>query len=153
MSYSQIRSYFKNEIASVYPDMQEWREALVFDNSENIPRSLLESRYHIELTTLTSTPATDIHTEDIGTVVLTLFKSGYNDPPGALDELLDKAQCIKVQLINPQNVETYKAANDGNIDAVELNSLSAGEIAVSNDNIVKVALEFSVRLFFGVTQP
>lgn len=153
MSYSQVRSYFNNEIPTAVPGMTEWRDALVFDNAENIPRSLLEAKYHIEFSLLSSTPAQDKSTEDSANIIVTIFKSGFNDPIGALDELMDKAQCIKQQVINPLNVEAYKSANSGDIDAVELVGISSGEIAVSNDNIVKVALEFNVRLFFGITQP
>ena len=153
MSYSQIRSYFNTEIPKAVSDLSEWRDALVFDNAENIPKSLLEARYHIEFSTLSSTAAQDLSTEDSATIVVTIFKSAFNDPAGGLDELMDKALCIKHQCINPLNVESYKSTNNGNIDAVELVSISSGEIAFSNDNIIKVALEFNVRLFFGIKQP
>lgn len=152
MSYSNIRKYFNQQIQTAKPDLKEWREALVFEDASNIPSTLLDSRYHIEVGPWSSTPAQDLSVEDQFTVVLTIFSKGFTDPLAALDNLLDDSLCIKAQLINPVNVEAYKNANGGQIEAVENTGGTPAEIASSNDNIIKIALEFNVRLYFGVKQ-
>jgi len=146
MSYSQIRKYFNGEILKVEPDFKEWRDALVVSDAQNIPNTLLDTRYHIEVGAVTSTPAQDLSVEDQGTVILTLFRRGFNNPLLALDSLLDSAHCIRHQLINPQNIQTF----NGDIDAVESVSITPSEIDASNDNTIQVQLEFNVRMYFCV---
>lgn len=133
---------------SVEPTFKEWTDSL--DNIGNIPKTLLDKSYHITLGTDSSTPATDIHIEDNFSATITVFKRAYNSPVTARDELLQTANCIRLDVINPLNVEAYKVANDGNIESVVSVSLTPGEIDASNDNIIQVQIEFNVRLFFGV---
>ena len=151
-SYSSIRKYFNERVGFVDSDLKEWRDALVFEDASNIPSTLLGSRYHIEIGSWSSTPAQDLSVQDSFIVKLTIFKKGFTDPSSALDSLLDKSLCIKSDLVNPQNVEVFKVANTSAIEAVENISGSPGEIDSTNDNIIKIALEFNVRLFFGVIQ-
>lgn len=152
MSYSKIRTYFNQQIQTFDPDMKEWRDALVFEDVSNIPSTLLGTRYHLEIGPWTSTPAQDKSVHDEFTVILTIFSKGFTDPLTALDNLLDEALCIKHQLINPVNIEAFKTTNGGQIDAVENVSGEPSEIASTNDNIIKIALEFNVRMYFGVIQ-
>ena len=146
--YSDIRKYFQERVRAHDPDLKEWKDALVFDDANNIPSTLLNTRYHIEIGSWSSTPAQDLSVQDQFTVTLTLFKKGYTTPQDALDSLLDEALNVRHELINPKNVETFKEANDSAILAVENTSGSPTEIDASNDNIIKIALEFNVRLYF-----
>jgi len=152
MSYSKIRTYFNQQIQAFDSDLKEWRDALVFEDASNIPSTLLGTRYHLEIGPWTSTPAQDKSVHDEFTVILTIFSKGFTDPLMALDNLLDEALCIKHQLINPVNIEAFKTANGGQIEAVENVSGEPAEIASTNDNIIKIALEFNVRMYFGVIQ-
>lgn len=148
--YSQIRQYFKERISVADSNLKEWRDALVFEDANNIPSSLLDSRYHIEIGSWASTPAQDLSVQDQFSVTLTIFKKGFTDPTAALDNLLDDSLCIRHELINPKNVESFKSGNSSAIEAVENISGTPAEIDSNNDNIVKIALEFNVRLYFGV---
>jgi hypothetical protein len=147
-NYSDIRKYFNERVKAEDNSLKEWKDALVFEDASNIPSSILDNRYHIELSNWSSTPANDTSVEDRFTVVLTIFKKGFTTPQDSLDNLLDKALCIRHGLINPKNVESFKVANSSGMDAVENLSGSPGEIDISNDNIIKIALEFNVRLYF-----
>jgi len=151
-AYSDIRKYFREQIRLVDSDLKEWKDALVFDDASNIPTTLLDKRYHVEIGDWASSPAQDLSVQDRFTVTLTIFKKGFTAPNDALDSLLDDALCLRHQLINPQNVETFKQANSSAIEAVENISGQPSEIDSSNDNIIKIALEFNVRLYFGVIQ-
>jgi hypothetical protein len=147
MSYSDIRTYFQGRVEGFKSDFKEWKDALVFEDTNNIPTTLLDSRYHIEFNSLASSPASDKIVEDSWQVNLSLFKNGANKPQDALDELLDDAFCIKSSIIDPRNVEAHKVANNSFIEAAELVSLTPGAIELSNDNIVKVLMQFNVRLY------
>jgi hypothetical protein len=146
--YSDIRKYFKERIAASDSDLKEWKDALVFDDANNIPTTLLNTRYHIAINSWTSSPAQDQSVHDQFSITLTLLKKGFTEPQDALDDLLDKVLDIRHELINPLNVEAFKIANNSAILAVENTSGAAGEIDSTNDNTVKVALEFNVRLYF-----
>jgi hypothetical protein len=148
--YSQIRQYFKEQILAVNGSLKEWRGAIVFDDTDNIPSSLLGTSYHIEIANWLSTPAQDRSVQDQFTVRLTIFKKGFTDPLTALDNLLDDSFCIRQQLINPLNVESFKSGNSSAIEAVENISGNPSAIDSTNDNIIKIALEFNVRLYFSV---
>jgi hypothetical protein len=141
MSLSQIRNYINQRMAVVEPDFQEWQDAL---NLDNIPRTLLDKTYHIAINTVTSTPQTDMHIEDSGSATITIFKRTFNDEVGARDTVLDTAHCIRMDLIKPLNVNAFS----GDIDAVESVTIVNEEIDVSNDNVIKVEMEFNFRLFF-----
>lgn len=147
-NYSDIRKYFNERVKAEDSSLKEWKDALIFEDAANIPSSILDNRYHIEISNWTSTPANDTAVEDRFTVVLTIFKKGFTTPQDSLDNLLDKALCIRHSLINPKNVESFKVINSSQIDAVENLSGSTGEIDSSNDNTIKIALEFNVRLYF-----
>ncbi len=145
---TQVRGYLNTRMSSVEPTFKEWTDSL--DNIGNIPKTLLDKSYHITLGVDSSTPQDDRHIEDNFNVVITVFKRAYNAPVSARDELLQTANCIRLDVINPLNVETYKSANDGNIESVSSISIAPSEIDVSNDNIIQVQIEFNVRLFIGV---
>ena len=126
--YSQIRKYFRERILAANSDLKEWRDALVFDDANNIPSTLLDSRYHIEIGSWTSTPAQDLSVQDQFSVRLTIFKKGFTDPTSALDNLLDESLFIRHELINPLNVESFKSGNSSAIEAVENISGTSAEI-------------------------
>ena len=144
MSLSQVRTYFNQEIIKVSPDRSEWRDAF---NIENVPRTLLNKRYHIDTTSVASSPQSDHHVEDNFAVTVTIWKQGFNEVATALDELLDEAHCIRMQLINPRNVNDFA----GDIDRVDSVSIEPTAFDDSNDNIVQMDMIFNVVLFFGTT--
>ena len=149
MSYSQIRNYFNQKIQSYNSDFKEWRGALVYDDAQNIPSTTLNTYYHVELNSMSSTGAQDVLVQDAWTVNLTILKFGARDPLSALDEILDSAFCIKTEIIDPRNVEQFKASNDGDIEAIELASITPSAIDASNDNSIKVQLQFNVRMYYS----
>ena len=148
MSLSQIRSYFNTQVLATKPNFKEWLDAF---NVENIPRTVIDRTYHIDIGIDSSTQG-DVSIEEDVTVIVSIFKQAFNTPVEARDSLLDVAHCLRLALIKPLNVEVYKVANSGDIDAVTSASIVPSEIEESNDNIVKVELTFNVRLFFCSTK-
>lgn len=146
---TQVRSYINSRMAVVEPDFKEWKDSL--EDIGNIPKTLLDRSYHITLGVNTSTPQIDRHIEDDFSVVLSVFRRAYNSPVENRDTILQVANCIRLDIINHKNVEAFKLANDGNIEDVQSVSITPSEIEASNDNIIKVEIEFNVRLFFAIT--
>lgn len=146
---TQVRDYINTRMAVVEPTFKEWVESLEYIG--NIPKTLLDKTYHVDLLGLSSTPKTDSHIEDSFGVLVSIFKRTFNDQVGARDELLQTGNCIRLDMIKPTNIESYKFANDGNIEDVQSVSITPTEIDASNDNIIKLEIELNVRLFFGTT--
>lgn len=149
MSYSKIRTFFREQAVKVDPDFTEWRDALVFEDTENIPSTLLASRYHIEFGAMSSTPALDRTVQDQWPVIVTIFKNGANAPTNALDELMDKAFDLKTYCIDPQEITAFNDASEYCIEAIEVVSITPSALTTTNDNIVKIQIEFNVRLYFN----
>lgn len=145
---TQVRDYIKTRIESVFPDYSEWKASL--SEIGNIPQTRLDETYHITLGVNSSSQKIDRHIEDSFSVTVTTFKRGFNQSVEARDSALQASNCIRLDVINPDNVEAYKAANDGNIESVEAITMEPSEIEESNDNIIKIELELNVRLFFGI---
>jgi len=129
-------------MAVLEPDSKEWTDAF---NIENIPRTLLDNTYHILLGDTTSSSQNDLHIEDSMEVNITIFQRAYNSPVESRDTVLDRAQCIKMDLLNPRNVEAFNM----DIDAIEAVSVITEEIDLTNDNIVKATITITARLFYG----
>lgn len=142
MSLSQIRSYFNQGIQAELPGYVEWRDAF---NIANVPSTLLNNRYHIDIGSITSSPQNDRHVEDQASVTVTIWRHGFNDVAGSVDYLLDIADCIRARIIDPKNVHAFS----GDIDDVQIVSFTTTEINATNDNIVQVAINFNTRLFFS----
>lgn len=146
---SQVRDYIRSRMAVVEPTYQEWTDSL--ENIGNIPKTLLNRSYHITLNGASSSTNNDIFIEDVSNVTITIFKRGYTKPVEARDEVMQTANCIRLDLIDPENVEAYKAANDGNIEDVQSVRLTPSEIDITNDNVIQVEIELNLRLYIGIT--
>lgn len=138
MSLGAIRTYFNQRITSVDSNLSEWTDAF---NLENVPSTLLESKYHIGLGPSSSASGIDFHIRDDFTVNVTLWKRGLNNVPNAVDELLDEANCIRTDIINPRNIEDF------NQDILKISAIGIEieEIQASNDDVVQVQIIFEVR--------
>jgi len=146
---TQVRDYINTRMAIVEPTFTESVDSL--EDIGNIPKTKLDTSYQTTLSFISSTPKVDRLIEDSFTVLINIFKRGYNTPVLARDSLLQTANCIRLDLIDPLNIEAYKVANDGNIEDVVSVSITPSEIDATNDNIIKVEIELNVRLFFGTT--
>jgi len=146
---TQVRDYVNTRMAVVEPTFKEWVDSIT--DIGNIPLTLLDKAYHITLGPDSSSPLNDQWIEDSFSVTITIFKRAFNDLVGTRDAALQTANCIRLDLITPSNIENYKSINDGNIEAVESISLTPEQIDETNDSIIKIVIELNFRLFFGVT--
>lgn len=147
--YKQVRDYIKTRIAVSAPELKEWQNSLV--DVQNIPKHELDNAYQIEITSVASTPKVDQHVVDDCISIVTIYRRAFNRQLDVRDELLQLANCIRLDLITPENLENYKRDNDGNIEDVVSTTITPSEIDSSNDNIIKVEIGLNVRLYFGTT--
>lgn len=145
-NYTQVRDYVKFIISAVDSTLEEWTDALELGN---IPKTLLNRSYHINIGTITSTAKIDKHVEDSVPVTLTIFQRAFNQEVETKDTILQRANLLRLNLIAFTRLETYKFANDANIEDCQVLSMTPSAIDVSNDNIIQCELELNVRLFFG----
>lgn len=148
MSLSQVRRYFNQSITNQYSNYVEWTDAF---NIENIPRTLLNNRYHIGIGPISSTAKQDTHIVDSQSVTLTIWKSGFLNVSDARDEILNIAHAIRLKLINPVNIETFRASVNGEIQDVQSVSITPEVIDATNDNVIQVSIQFNVLMYFCAT--
>lgn len=139
MNWSDARSYFISRIAVTDPDLREWRDAF---NIENVPATLLDTFYQITFNGILSTPNQGGWVQDTINLTINIWKNGCDEPVDALDALLDKALCIRKDAIGSQAVEAF-----GFKGAVENVSVTPFPIDETNDNIIRVEIEFNIRNF------
>jgi len=146
---SQVRDYINTRMSVVEPTYQEWKGSL--EDIGNIPKTLLDRSYHITLNPTTSTEQSDNFIQETQNVFISVFKQGFTSSIEARDELMQIANCIRLDIINFKNVEDYKAANDGNIEKVVSIGVTPNDIDATNDNIIKATIEIDVVLFIATT--
>lgn len=144
MSLSQVRQYFRNRITEVDSDLVEWDEAF---NDANIPESLLPNRYHIAMSSISTSAPNDVFLEDAFQVDVKLFKKGFrSNGISAHDDLLDLADCLRQNCAQPLKLQLTN-----NLRGCEPNTILLEPIEDSNDNIIKITVGFNVRTFFKLT--
>ena len=139
MSLSGIRTYLKTRINTVDSDFKEHKDAF---NDENIGRSKFNKAYHITYGGLDSGELKDLITDDIMNMTVKLFFKGFRDTQNALDDAMDKANTIRLDIVNRTNY-----VNQTNIKNVYLSNMTP-ESLDSNDNHIVITLNFIVRLAY-----
>lgn len=138
MSISQVRTFIKKQIALVDPNLKEHLDL----SDENIPQTILDEHYHIEYGS-SSDSQDDNELQTSQSVTVKLFKRGFNKPITAMDTIIDKAHEIRRCIIS-----TTATLGDDMLK-VESISLTPEPIDETNDNTIKISLEFNIRLYFA----
>jgi len=138
MSLSQVRTFIKQQIALVDSSLKEHTDF----NEENIPQTQIDSFYMIEYGTISS-EHDDNSLADNFPVTVKLFKRGFKSPIVTLDSLMDAANEIRLCIVNTQ------AALTTNILDIEAISIFPEPINETNDNTIKISLEFNIKLYFA----
>ena len=148
MSYSKVRTYFNQVMNVVDPNSVEWTGALVYDDAQNIPDTIIDKSHHIEIGPISSSRGGGGVSTKSFLITLTIFKRGYNNPTDALDYLIDKAEDIECESENPKTIESFKDAEAITFEQVNSVSITPSEIEGTNDNTIKCALEFNITMLF-----
>jgi hypothetical protein len=98
MSLTDLRTYLKARIASVYPSLTEHDYPFT---SENVSSVNFDSVYHIEYETVSSELSGCYIYRDEFSVTIHFFKKGYGKVKTALDSLLAIVETVRDEISNP----------------------------------------------------
>lgn len=135
---SEIRSYIKSQIASADPNLKENKSAFFYND---IGETLIDRSYQIEINNVTSTLRTD-YREDSLDVVVNIFGYGYRDEITRYDELLDKAICIRDNIIDLKNFTGQSFIVDASADDIISEQLDG------DDNGFKININFTLAIAY-----
>jgi len=134
---SDIRAYFNEQVIMVDPDLLAYENDLFGNNDTTEPRA--EKYYNLVIGVNTPSRDGNSHWDEINTQ-LTIHSEETTDLIGAFDALYDKAIDIKDCIIDTKNYN--QRFND--IEFILLEPIEE----LTNDNSIKVRLEFIVRRNF-----
>ena len=140
MSISNIRSYFKSRIKDEIPTAVEHKDAF---NIENMIVSSRDKMYHIVYQNDSNLDTNgDLVTDNISVTITMLFK-GYKNTQATFDSTSNTVHNIKLR--------ASKIANYTNgIKRVVCDNILIEPADESNDNILQVTMQYSVRMDFNV---
>lgn len=139
---SQVRDYFRSRVSESNPNLKEWTDAL---NTENVPESLVDKSYHINISNFSGVDKNDSIISYSVPCVVTVWRKGFKDTIGAHDFLLNEANCL---ILNASQFLKINASE--NIRSVNPQSILVEGIDGSNDNIMKATITFNCVLFYNV---
>lgn len=135
---SELRSYIKSHIKAVDADLKENKSAF-YDS--DIGETIIDRSYQININNITNALRTDFR-EDQVEVLVSIFGHGYRDEIANYDDLVDKALCIRDNIIKLQNFSgQYNIVNAtaGTVTASQLDG---------NENTFKIDIDLVVTLAY-----
>jgi hypothetical protein len=141
MSFSTLRTYFEERMATVDSELKEWEDAF---NIENIPSSVLDKSWHIDFAPFSyKTGGAQTCLSFECPVTLNVFFKGYRNPKEAIDTALIFADAIIKECTKP-----VQRLNQPKIKNVLPSLVSVRELDTTNDNaaILEVQFNCEVRL-------
>jgi len=135
MSLVSVRQYFRDRMDSL--SYSEWTDGF---NFVNIPSTILNRSYHLEVGTISSNAANQHVHEFSYPITLRLFLKGYRDPSAAIDDSIVEIESIYSNVLSPTN--RYSIS----IKDVVPNSVSVIPLDASNDNSIIVQFEFDTKI-------
>tara|TARA_R110000868_G_C10972548_1_gene770419 strand:- start:14483 stop:14899 length:417 start_codon:yes stop_codon:yes gene_type:complete len=131
----EIRAYIRTQIANVDSDLKENNSAF-YDG--DIGETIISDSYQIVLNNISNELRTEYREDDIDCIV-SIFGFGYRDEITHYDELLDKAICIRDNIININNF-----SGNGMITNIESNGITATQLS-GDDNGFKIDINLTIR--------
>jgi hypothetical protein len=134
-----VRDWFRTRIDGI--GYREWTDGF---NFENIPGSILDRSYHLEVGTITTGAANQLHYTFSYPVTLRVFLKGYRNPSLAIDDALNQANVIYQDLLLPAN----RLQIDGLKDVRPV-SVTPRSLKLTNDNAVILEMGFVGVLIYA----
>lgn len=118
----------------------EWEDSF---NVENIPSSILDEAYHVEVGLITSQAANHHAHQFTFPVILRVFLKGYLNPKAAVDDALARGDDILESLLLPAN----RLGQAQDIKDVIPSSIQVLPLSATNDNAVILQMEMNFNLY------
>ena len=140
MSFKPVRTFLEQRLLEVDSDFEAHEDAF---NLDNVGSNDFNKRYHIFYGNVATSLDNQHTTNDVVSATVSLFFSGARNATEALDDAMDLANqyrlnCLKIGYLRSQDF----------IKRVVCNSIVAEPIE-SNDNQIKITLQFSINIIFG----
>ena len=141
MSLSKIKPYFRTRLDSL--GYREWKDGF---NFENIPETLLDKSYHIQIENINSLSQTmnDVSLE--ADVRLRVFKKGFRYVTDALDDAYSEIDCIILEILKPD----LRLSNSGGFKNIIITSSAIEEGSIDNDNFLLINLSFRAIVYLPI---
>jgi hypothetical protein len=132
MSITAVLPFFRARLDSL--DYTEHEDAL---NFENIPQTILNEKYHLEVGPILSGPANQLDHDFEYPVTVRVFLRGFVDTNSLRDDAISRAELILEEILKPSNRlgTTIKDVVPNNVEILP--------IAASNDNDMILQLDFT----------
>lgn len=139
MTFSTIRTYFEERMATVDSELKEWEDAF---NIDNIPSSILDKSWHIQFNPFSyNTGGAHTCLSFTCPVTLNVFFKGYRNPKEAIDTALIFADAIIKECTKP-----VLRLNQPKIKNVLPSLVSVRELDTTNDNAAVLELQFNCEV-------
>lgn len=139
MTLGGVRDFFRTRLDGL--SYNEWGDGF---NIENIPSTILDKSYHLQVGQIRTGPANQMHHTFDYPITVSLFFKGFRDPSSAIDSSLDSAQDVLNDILNPaQRLQT------GGLKDIRPVGILVRPLAGSNDNTVVVEISFSVLMIYA----
>lgn len=134
----EIRDYLIEQITSVDSELQQ-NDSVFYD--DDIGENLIDRSYQIVLNNIISSERADYRTDTVEGVV-SIFGFGYQEPIINYDLLLDKALCIRNNIIDIGNFTGI-----GRITNITASDVSATQLN-GDDNAFKIDINLTITLSY-----
>ncbi len=135
MALSDVRSYYRSKLDSL--NYSEWTDGF---NFENIPQSILDRSYHLEIGVITSGASSQTVFTFSYPITVRIFLKGFVDPSGAIDDAILQSETVLASVLDAQ------ARYSENIKSIDPLSISILQLADSNDNDLILEMEFNNKI-------
>lgn len=142
MSFKPVRTFLKDQLLKIDSDFEAYENAF---NNDEIGANDYNKKYHIFYGRVDTTAANHNVTNDVVTATVTLYFDGSRTSEEALDDAMDLANLYRMECLKREN---YISQNF--IKNVVCKSIVAEPLADTNDNSIKIILEFSISVIFGI---
>ena len=140
MSLKPVRSFIKSRLSETSSSFKEHKDGF---NRDNIPRSLLNKSYFIDVASSNNESTEGRVVTDEITARVELFYKGYRNTQSTIDDAMDEANNFKLRASNPSHFSSL-------IKRVVCESIEVDPLADSNDNSILVTINMSITACFAV---
>lgn len=135
---TEIRDYITGQIQGVDSDLIA-NDSVFYD--DDIGESLIDRSYQIVLNNIVNDQRADYRRDSLECVV-SLFGIGYQEPIAIYDSLLDKALCIRDNIIDIGNFTGV-----GKIINITSNDVTATQLN-GDDNAFKIDINLTIQISY-----
>lgn len=138
MTLGGVRDFFRTRLDGL--GYTEWGDGF---SSQNIPSTLIDKSYFLEVGKIISRPANQLHHTFSYPLKIYVFLKGFRDPSAAIDNGLADAHLILDDILD----KTVRLQTNGLKDIRPV-SIDVKPLSDSNDNNVVIEMEFDNLLMF-----